>query len=132
MDQFCHLNLTKKWAFEEGYSLAQSEKIARACWQFDRLWWTKPWAHFFLCGANLLSFLFLGLALVFKTESFLGYSIHAKQDVIAHGLTMPWNHRKYSAKVDSWESADDAKRARLEKETRRLLKKGRHRLVQRN
>lgn len=132
MDRFCHLNLTKKWALEEGYSLTQSEEIAKSCWHFDCLWWAKPWAHFFLFGANLFSWLFFWLALIFKTENLLGYSIHTKQDAIAHGLTMPWNHRKYSSIIDSWESADEDKRAQLEKATRRLLKKAQQRLVQRN
>lgn len=129
MDQYCHLNLTKIWALKEGFSSAQSEEIAKACWNFDFLGWTKPWAHFSLCGANFFSLLFLGLALIFKAKSLLGYSIHAKQDAIAHGLITPWKHRKYLPEIDSWENADDDKKFRLEKATRQILKKAHQRFV---
>lgn len=123
MDRFCHLNLTKKWALEEGFTLSQSEEISSFCWSFDRLWWAKPWGHFFLCGASFASFIFLVLAKIFQSEKFLGYAIHAKQDAIGHKLIMPWNHRKYFPDIDSWQRADALKKECLEESTRQILKR---------
>ncbi len=123
MNRFVHHNLTRKWAIKEGYSELQAEKIARACWDFDWKKWFKPWAHFTICGAEIFSFLFFRLALAYRSERFLGYAIHTKQDAIGHGLIPPWQHRKLFPAIDSWQEISSAKKRKIEQATRQILKK---------
>ncbi len=122
MNKYVHFYKTKKWALEEGFSEEESELIAQAAVQIDRKLWSKPWAHFAFAGAYPAALILLWLSVRFKSLRFLGFSIHAVQDVITHGWIIPWRHNHYE-KIDDWQEASEEMKKRIKESTKIFLKK---------
>ena len=119
MGPYVHRELTFKWAVAVGFSPEDASTISLACIDFDRKKWTKPWAHFRLFGANIVSRLILRSARKRRSEVLLGYSIHAAQDAIGHGWILPFTHRP---ELDDWAAAAPEIQERIERATISILR----------
>jgi hypothetical protein len=67
-----YLQPTLKAAIAAGCSQEFAQRLAEENVVFDRLIVFKLWAHFYLCGAYLLSELFLFLACLLNSKRLLG------------------------------------------------------------
>ena len=119
MGPYVHRDLTSKWAITAGFSPEDAKAIGLACIDFDRKRWTKPWAHFRLFGANIISRLILRSARKRRSEVLLGYAIHAAQDAIGHGWILPFMHR---TELDDWNAAQPEIKERIEWVTISILR----------
>ena len=118
MGPYVHRELTSKWAVAAGFSPEDAKTIGLACIDFDRKKWTKPWAHFRLFGANVISRLILRSARKRHNQIFLGYAIHAAQDAIGHGWILPFRHRP---ELDDWNNTAPEIQERIERSTINIL-----------
>ncbi len=92
--------------------------IGQACLRFDALRWTKPWGHFRLMGAGLISHLTARLAGRRRNLSRLGYALHMAQDAIGHGWVAPFMHKP---ELDDWSTASDAIKQEIRDVSARML-----------
>lgn len=115
---FVHNDLTRKWAEDVGFDKEKTEVIARACIEIDKPLILKPWCHFAVFGAGLISYFLLFLAVLLGRTELLGYAIHCRQDSIGHGLIAPWNH---SRETDDWNLAKTKTKEKIQRVTKRYL-----------
>lgn len=118
MGPYVHRDLTKKWAVQAGFSADDAELVANADLAVDYKKWTKPWLHFWSCGAGIFGRLLAASAVKRGNIIRLGYAIHALQDVYSHGRVLPFMHRR---QMDDWSKAGEEKQDMIEHTTRELL-----------
>lgn len=131
-----HFRLTMAWAIEEGLSEREAETVGRASLLVDELWpgSRKPARHFNPTASLLLAPLesrrAVALALAGDRAgalTHLGYSLHSRQDAIGHGR-LGLNHLVLYTGLpfrdpDVWETMPASVKARIERATRRELRR---------
>jgi hypothetical protein len=118
MGPYVHRLLTYNWAVETGFSPEEAETISGACVGIDAKHHTKPWAHFRVTGADIISFFLMRRALRQDDLLLLGYAIHAAQDAIGHGWILPFLHMPM---LDDWKIAPKKIKLGIETKTLAML-----------
>lgn len=132
-----HLRLTALWAAEEGLSPADAEHVGLEDLHVDALWpgSRKPWRHFNPTAALVFAPMYLRRAVALAGEpeardealTWLGRSLHSKQDSIGHGtlgLThIRWDLGLLKRHPDVWETMPPRMQARIEAATRAALRR---------
>jgi hypothetical protein len=130
-----HFRLTMSWAMEEGMIEADAEAVGLANVRVDDLWpgGRRPLRHFNPTASLVLAPLELRRAIAFARAgdrvpalTYLGYSIHSRQDAIGHGR-LGLSHLRYEAGLlgrhpDVWEEMPPSVQARIERATRRAVR----------
>lgn len=117
-----HLDLTRRWAVEEGFSAEEAEAIARADTNVDRLFkghgvlWHRSY-HFAWAGAGIRARVLLGRACRTGDLVMLGRALHCVQDAIGHGFVL------HTPAIDRWEERSPALRERIERTSREMLRR---------
>lgn len=106
-----HRDLTVKWAIKAGFTPEEAERIGRACLDFDKKKWVKPWVHFRLFGAGLIGRILARIARQRRDLVLLGYGLHAVQDAFGHGWILPFQHKP---ELDDWSKAGNDTKNRIE------------------
>lgn len=131
-----HFRLTMRWAIEEGLSEAEAEAVGRASLLVDELWpgSRKPMRHFNPTASLALAPLESRRAFAFARAgdrtaalTHLGYSLHSRQDAIGHGR-LSLNHLVLYTGLpfrdpDVWEDMSPSVQARIERATRREIRR---------
>jgi hypothetical protein len=133
---FVHFRLTMQWAIEEGLSEPDAELVGRSSLLVDELWpgSRKPLRHFNPTASLLLAPMESRRAVAFaragdreQALTHLGYSLHSRQDAIGHGR-LGLNHLVLYTGLpfrdpDVWETMPPSVQARIERATRRELRR---------
>lgn len=122
MNREVHYGFTKRWALEEGFSEADAETIAAACWNVDTIHnvyeWRNKGYHFALLGANRRARRLAAHARATGDLIALGEALHCVQDAIGHGF---WGHIVHWDGIDRWERRGPRVREKIERRSRALL-----------
>lgn len=124
MNREVHYDFTRRWAIEEGFSVADATTVAAACWDVDRVHSVYEWRnkryHFAWLGANRLARRLLAQATDTGDLVFLGEALHCIQDAVGHGF---WGHIVHWDGIDRWERRGPRVRARIENRSREALRR---------
>lgn len=124
MNREVHYDFTKRWALETGFSAADAEAIAAACWNVDAIHnvheWRNKGYHFAWLGANRRARRLLSQAAETGDLIALGEALHCIQDAEGHGF---WGHIVHWRGIDRWEHRGPAVRARIEGRSREALER---------
>jgi hypothetical protein len=132
-----HFRLTMRLAMEAGLSEADAEAVGQADNLVDELWpgRTHWWLHFNPTASIVFGPFELSRALAAERAgdhasalTHLGRSLHMRQDAVGHGRPVGYNHLLWDAGLlhrnpDEWELMPPSVQARIERATRRALRR---------
>ena len=131
-----HLRLTMEWAIDEGCAPDEAQAIANADIAVDELWpGSRIWWRHFNPSASLVAVPLETRRAVRADLSgdraaaltHLGRALHSAQDAVGHGR-LGLNHLAWDVKIlrrhpDVWETMPASVQARIERATRRTLRR---------
>ncbi len=122
MNREVHYDFTRRWALEAGFSDADAETVAQACWNVDAIHdvhvWRNKGYHFAWLGANRRARRLLVQAVADGDLVALGEALHCIQDAEGHGF---WGHVVHWGGIDRWDRRGPRVRHRIEHRSRVAL-----------
>lgn len=131
-----HVRLTTTWALDEGFSRDDAQALASADILVDELWpgRTHWWRHFNPPASLIFAPLELRRALREQRAgdhaaalAHLGRSLHSRQDAVGHGRLglnhLAWDVGLLRRNPDAWELTPPAVQRRIERASRRALRR---------
>lgn len=123
MNRQVHYEFTKKWALLEGFSEEDAAAIAAADWACDQLYihtLAQKRYHWPIFGSPVVALRRYRKAVAAHDLVALGESLHALQDTIGHGV---FGHLYHWPGIDRWEHRGAGVRSRLERYSRKVLRR---------